>query len=160
MRTKELQIFVYEYNNISELPNEDQGLVLKAREASSKAYAPYSNFRVGAAILLENGEVVLGNNQENAAFPSGLCAERVAMFYANANFPDVPIKAIAVTASNTKGLLDEPASPCGACRQALAESEIRFKNKIRVILDGTKKVQVLQGIEMLLPFVFKPESMK
>lgn len=156
MRTKELQIFVYEYNNITELPHEDQKLVLKAREASKKAYSPYSKFNVGASVLLENGEVILGNNQENAAFPSGLCAERVAMFYANATYPDSPIIAIAISASNKNGLLDEPASPCGSCRQSLAESEMRFKNAIRIILDGKKKVQVLQGIESLLPFVFKP----
>ncbi len=158
MRTKELQIFVYEYANISELPEEDRDLVLKAREASKDAYSPYSHFNVGAAVLLANGETIVGNNQENAAFPSGLCAERVAMFYANARFPDSPLKVIAISATNKNGLMEYPAAPCGACRQSLAENEIRFKKPIRIILDGKKKIQVLQGIESLLPFVFKPDS--
>ncbi len=159
MRTKEIQVFVYEYDEVSELPEEDKKLMEAAREAASKAYAPYSRFNVGAALLLGNNEIILGNNQENAAFTVGLCAERVALFYAGAAFPGLPVKAIAVTAFSENGKLDEPVKPCGACRQAILETEVRFKKSIRIILDGKNKIQVFQGIENLLPFAFKPESL-
>jgi cytidine deaminase len=159
MRTKELRIFVYEYNSVWELPEADQPLVFAAREAAKNAFAPYSGFSVGAALLLINGKVITGNNQENAAFPTGLCAERVALFYAHANYPDVSVKALAVTASNANGLVNDPVKPCGSCRQAMVESEVRFKSPIRIILDGNKKVQVFEGIDNLLPFAFKPESL-
>ena len=159
MKTKEIHIKVYEYATVSELPEMDQKLVLKAREASKNAYSPYSHFNVGAAVLLENGKIVLGSNQENAAYPSGLCAERVAMFYANSSYPNSAIKTIAVSASNAFGLIEHPTSPCGACRQSLAEAEIRFKKPIRIILDGREKIQVLQGIESLLPIAFSPDSL-
>lgn len=105
MRKKELKIFIYEYDNVLELPEVDKQLVLAARGASENAYAPYSKFYVGAAVLLVNGKVVKGNNQENADFTDGLCAERVALFYANANFPDIKVEAIAVTAKNKNGLV-------------------------------------------------------
>ena len=159
MRTKELRIFVYEYPTFWDLPEADQELVLAARESSKKAFAPYSGFNVGAAILLNNGNMITGNNQENAASPTGLCAERVALFYANANFPDMAVKAIAVTASNSNGLVEGPVKPCGSCRQAMVETEVRFKQPIRIILDGKKKIQVFEGVESLLPFAFKPESL-
>ncbi len=159
MRTKEIRVFVYECNEVSELPEDDKKLIEAARKASVNAYAPYSQFNVGAAILLNNGEIVLGNNQENAAFTVGLCAERVALFYAGSAFPNMPVKAIAVTAFNENGFLDEPVKPCGACRQAILETEIRFKNPIRIILDGKNKIQVFDGVENLLPFAFKPESL-
>lgn len=159
MRTKELRIFVYEYPTVWDLPESDQKLVLAARDASQKAFAPYSRFKVGAAILLDNGETVSGNNQENAASPTGLCAERVALFYANATYSDVPVKAMAVTAFNSQGLVKGPVKPCGSCRQALMETEVRFKHSIRIILDGKKKLQVFEGVDNLLPFAFKPESL-
>ena len=159
MRTKEVRIFVYEYTTVSELPEDDQKLVNAAREASKSAYAPYSKFFVGAALKLENGKIIKGNNQENAAFPTGLCAERVALFYANATYPDVSVKAIAVTASNHQGIVDGPVRPCGSCRQALSEAEFRFNQPIKVILDGKDKIQVLEGVDSLLPFAFKPESL-
>lgn len=159
MRTKELRIFVYEYNSVWDLPDADQQLVLKAREASQKAFAPYSGFYVGAAVQLENGTVICGNNQENAAFPTGLCAERVALFYAHASFPNIPVTALAITASNKNGIVDGPVAPCGSCRQALIESEVRFKLPIRIILDGKKKIQVFDNTGSLLPFAFKPESL-
>ncbi len=159
MRTKELRIFVYEYTSVWDLPDADQQLVLKAREASLKAFAPYSGFYVGAAIQLDNGEIICGNNQENAAFPTGMCAERVALFYAHASHPDVPVKALAVTASNKNGIVDGPVAPCGSCRQSLIESEVRFKTPIRIILDGKKKIQVFEDTGSLLPFAFKPESL-
>lgn len=159
MRTKEIRIFVYEYENVSELNNDDQKLVFEARKVGEDAYAPYSGFNVGAALLLENGEIIRGNNQENAAFTPGLCAERVALFYANSAFPDLPVKAMAVTASNKNGILEETVKPCGSCRQAILETEVRFKTPVKIILDGKNKIQVFEGVESLLPFAFKPESL-
>jgi cytidine deaminase len=159
MRTKEVRIFVYEYYGVSELPEEDQELVNAAREAAKSAYAPYSGFWVGAALKLNNGTIIKGNNQENAAFPTGLCAERVALFYANATYPDASVKTIAVTAATKEGIVDGPVRPCGSCRQALAEAEVRFNQPIKVILDGKEKIQVFEGVDSLLPFAFKPESL-
>ena len=159
MRKKEIQIFVYEYDTISELPENDKKLVLAAREASENAYAPYSKFQVGAALILESGELLKGNNQENADFTDGLCAERVALFYANANYPDSKVLAMAVSAKNANGLLKEPAQPCGSCRQAIVESEARFNHPIRLIMDGAKKIMVVESAESLLPFAFKPDAL-
>jgi cytidine deaminase len=159
MRTKELRIFVYEYNSVWDLPEADQQLVMAARETAKDAYAPYSGFFVGAALRLADGKIVSGNNQENAAYPTGLCAERVALFYAHANFPGLSVQALAVTASNINGIVDGPVSPCGSCRQALIESEVRYKQPIRIILDGKKKIHVLENTGNLLPFAFKPESL-
>ena len=159
MRTKEIRIFVYEYDNVSELNESDQQLVLEARKIAANAYAPYSGFNVGASLLLENGEVISGNNQENAAFTTGLCAERVALFYANAAFPKLSVKAMAVTAANQHGLLEDTVKPCGSCRQAILETEVRFNKPIKIILVGKNKIQVFEGVENLLPFAFKPESL-
>jgi cytidine deaminase len=159
MRTKELRIFVYEYQTVWELPAADQKLVLAAREAAKHAYAPYSGFHVGAALLLANGEIVTGNNQENAAYPVGLCAERVALFHAHSNYPAEAVKVLAVTAFNKHGIINEPVKPCGSCRQALVETEVRYKEPMRIILDGNDKVQVFEGIGNLLPFAFRPESL-
>lgn len=157
MRKKELKIFVYEYDTVIELPESDCDLVLAAREASANAYAPYSGFYVGAAVILSNGILLKGNNQENADFTDGLCAERVALFYANANYPKENIVAMAVSAQNKNGLLKDPAYPCGSCRQALVEAEVRFKRPIRLILDGAKKIMIVEKTEYLLPFAFKPD---
>lgn len=159
MRKKLIQIYVYEYNAVIELPESDQKLIFAAREASNNAYAPYSKFYVGAALLLENGEIIRGNNQENADFTDGICAERVALFYANANFPNILVKAMAVTAKNTRGLIDGPAQPCGSCRQVLVETESMFNQPIRLILDGAKKIMVVDGVDSLLPFAFKPDAL-
>ena len=159
MITTEIKIMVWEYQNIAELPENDQMLLLKARGIVSKAYAPYSGFHVGAAVLLENGEILTGNNQENSAYPSGLCAERVALFYANANYPDQVVKAIAVTAEKDGLLVNESVKPCGSCRQALAESEVRYGTPIRIILDGKDSILVLQGIESLLPLSFSKKDL-
>lgn len=157
MQTKEFKILVYEFDTIYELPEQDREIVLAARKAAEKAYAPYSEFRVGAALRLANDEILSGNNQENSTFTVGLCAERVALFYANANFPEVKVKSLAITAKNDKGHISNPVSPCGACRQVLHETELRFNNPIRIILDGKSKIQVFDGVENLLPFAFKPE---
>lgn len=159
MQTKELRILVEEYNSAEELPEADRELVLAARDASKNAYAPYSQFHVGAALRLENGEIFKGNNQENSAFTAGLCAERVALFYANAVLPDVAVTSIAVTAENLHGLIADPVKPCGSCRQAMVETETRFRQPMRIILDGKSKIQVFNGVENLLPFAFKPASL-
>lgn len=159
MRTKELRIFVYEYETVWELSETDKDLVLAAREAAGKAYAPYSGFHVGAALKLADGQIVTGNNQENAAYPVGLCAERVALFHAHACFPEVAVEVIAVTAFTKNGIVSQPVKPCGSCRQALVESEFRFRKPMRIILDGNNKIQVFEGMDNLLPFAFKPESL-
>lgn len=159
MHRKVYQIFTVEYEKLSDLSPVDQQLILKARESSENAYAPYSKFCVGAAVLLANGEIIKGNNQENADFTDGLCAERVALFYAHAIYPKVAIEALAVTAKNQNGLIPGPAQPCGSCRQVLVESESRFNHPIRLILDGSEKIMVLNGADNLLPFAFKPDQL-
>lgn len=159
MRTKEIKIVVFEYEQLDELAENDRLLVLEARRITAMAYAPYSGFHVGAAVLLANGKIVVGNNQENSAYPSGLCAERVALFYANANYPDSEVKTIAVSAQKNNVLVSEPVKPCGSCRQALAETEVRFEHPIRIILDGAEKIIVLQGVESLLPLGFSKKDL-
>lgn len=159
MKTSEIKIVVHEFETISELPEIDQQLILEARKATALAYAPYSGFHVGAAVLLGNGKIVVGNNQENSAYPSGLCAERVALFYANANYPDSEIKTIAVSAAKNGIVVNEPVKPCGSCRQSLAETELRFKHPIRIILDGKDSIMVLYGVESLLPLSFSKKDL-
>jgi cytidine deaminase len=159
MHKKEIRINYEEYGSVEELLAEDRELVKSAREAAKNAYAPYSHFHVGAALLLENGEIILGNNQENADFTDGLCAERVALFYAHARFPGFLVVALAVSAKNHKGPVKEPAQPCGSCRQVMVETEVRFQKPIRVILDGSKNIYVLNGAENLLPLAFKPNAL-
>ena len=161
MIKKELKIAYTEYESDKELSEGEQELLKRAREASQLAYAPYSNFYVGAALLLENGIIVTGNNQENVAYPSGLCAERVAIYAAGAQYPNVAIKTIAITCNSKVFKVNEPLSPCGACRQAMSEYEMRHKNNIRTILAGeTGKIQVMDSIADLLPFMFKAEELK
>lgn len=158
MKKEELTIRYTEYANLSELPEKDRLLVNTAKTSATNAYAPYSRFHVGAAVLLKNGEIVTGNNQENAAYPSGLCAERVAIFYTSAHYPGEPIEAVAVTAIADKSELKTPPFPCGACRQVLAEYENRQKSPIRYILNTPSgKTIVIEGIENLLPFPFLSE---
>lgn len=159
MKTSEIKIVVHEFETILELPEIDRQLILEARKATTQAYAPYSGFHVGAAVLLENGKIFTGNNQENSAYPSGLCAERVTLFYANANYPDSAIKTIAVSAARNGVLVNEAVKPCGSCRQSLAEAEMRFNHPIRIILDGQKSIMVLQGVESLLPLSFSKKAL-
>ena len=159
MKTTEIKIVVHEFENIDELPVNDQNLLLEARRITGQAYAPYSGFHVGAAVLLENGLIVSGNNQENSAYPSGLCAERVALFYANANYPDSGVQTIAISAAKRGVLVNEPVKPCGSCRQALAETEVRFNTPIRIILDGQDGILVLNGVESLLPLSFSKKAL-
>lgn len=150
--------FSFEYSVLSpkDLNDIDKTLVQHALNAATKAYAPYSNFRVGAAVLLDDDSIIEGNNQENAAYPSGLCAERVALFYANSNAPDKSVKSIAITVVNANGdIFEEIISPCGSCRQVIAETENRFNNNIRIILASKDKVLIFKSIKDLLPFHFK-----
>ncbi|MEZ4816364.1 MAG: cytidine deaminase [Flavobacteriaceae bacterium] len=155
MKHLKIETILEVYDSLSELPENIQELMHKAHEARKKAYAPYSHFNVGAAILLENDTIVQGNNQENAAFPSGLCAERVAAFYAGASFPNVPFKALAITAGSTKSINKTPIPPCGACRQSLAEYEVNQKKAIEIFFMGeTGKVVKAASIKSVLPLVF------
>jgi cytidine deaminase len=131
---KTLTISYQEFENWTSLGSKEQELVQKAYSIAEKAYAPYSNFRVGAMLLLEDGTEVAGNNQENIAYPSGLCAERVALFYAGANFPEAAIQTLVIVAKGDLIKQDDCVSPCGSCRQVIAESEKRQKTNIRVIL--------------------------
>ncbi len=157
---KRKQFEYKEVESINDLDNNDKILLNKAIEATKSAYAPYSEFRVGAAVLLENGEIITGNNQENAAYPSGLCAERVAMFYASAKFPGVPFVAIAITANSDKININHPVSPCGACRQVMVEYEVLSKNPIKVILAGkTGPIHIIDSVKDLLPFSFGPDEL-
>ena len=143
------------YDHVDELNADDAELMRKAHEAARNAYAPYSNFHVGAAVRLANGGVVLGNNIENAAYPSGLCAERVAIFAAMAQYPGVPIQALAVTAWSPSKPIEEPVAPCGACRQVMVEVEQVSKRPLRVLCQGdTGPVMVFDGVESLMPFIF------
>lgn len=143
------------YENLSELTEEDRGLLAEALKATNKSYAPYSNFRVGAALLLENQQVILGNNQENAAYPSGMCAERVAIWKASSDYPNVKIKKIAITATSENTKVDEPVGPCGGCRQTLLEYEVNQKEPIEIIFMGeTGKIVKTESVVSLLPFSF------
>lgn len=159
MKHKTIEINYTECDSIEELTIDDAMLVNEARDASRNGWAPYSDFHVGAAVILENGKIIKGNNQENAAYPSGLCAERVALFFANANYPDSPIVSIAISAYNKNGLTTQSIKPCGACRQAILESETRFGKSIRLILDGSEEITIIDGIGHLLPLSFGKESL-
>jgi cytidine deaminase len=154
MRSEELRITVYTYENAGELPDTGERLVESAKEATRNAWAPYSKFSVGAALELENGEIISGSNQENIAFPSGLCAERVALFYAGSQFPGVAIKKIAVAAFSGDRFVEQPVYPCGDCRQVLLEHENRVKKPVEVIMYGTKEIKVVKSISDLLPLPF------
>lgn len=152
---KNLTLTFQEFDHFSELSEIDQLLVKKANEIVENAYAPYSNFKVGASVLLENGEVVLGSNQENIAYPSGLCAERVALFYAGANFPNLKINTLCIVAKGDLIPVDHLLSPCGSCRQVMSESEMRQNSPFRVILvSQNSKVLVFNSAIDLLPFAF------
>lgn len=138
-----------------ELSADDRALVDAARLASTRAYAPYSHFKVGAAILLDNGQIVTGANQENVAYPSGTCAERSACFYAHAQYPDARFSAIAISAIGTDGNpVKDPIAPCGACRQALLEYETLARADVRVLLTGSKNIFIVKSVKDLLPLAF------
>jgi cytidine deaminase len=150
----DLIIPVKEYSSTEELEGKYRGLIKSAYDACSTSYAPFSKFCAGAAVLLENGETVKGSNQENAAYPSGLCAERVAVFYANSFYPAIPVIAIAIAASVAGVPCKEPVYPCGSCRQSLLQSERRFGKNIRVFMVGSEKIRMVESVKDLLPFGF------
>lgn len=154
MRELELKS-VIKVCNMDELSAEEKHLVELAIEATNRSYAPYSKFHVGAAVRLDNGVEIIGCNQENAAYPSGLCAERTALFAAGAQYPDVPVRMLAIAARGTHGELeDEPVPPCGSCRQVMVESETRANAPMRILLYGRKYVYVIDGIRKLMPLTF------
>jgi cytidine deaminase len=147
--------------HLNELSAQEQQLVANAKAAFKTAYAPYSGFLVGASVLLENGEVINGSNQENVAYPSGLCAERVALFYAGAKFPDVKINTVAISVLSKNFEVKDVISPCGACRQVMAEYEDKQHKAIKVILHSpTDEVLIANKVEDLLPFMFKSPLLK
>lgn len=158
MRTQHITTTYTIYENDSELSQEDRHLLNCAREAVTRAYATYSKFQVGAAILLANGEIITGNNQENAVYPAGLCAERTTAFYASSRFPGIPFKKIAITAINPSEPLSKPVVPCGSCRQVLSEYENRFHSPIQVILAGQSgDIWMLNSVAELLPLTFNSD---
>ncbi len=151
MKTLKFCTLVHEYPNLSELGEDDIKLVEKAIESAAKSYSPYSGFRVGASVLLDNGKIICGNNQENSAYPSGLCAERVAIFYANAQFPESRIISMAVVAKSNEKITNKPVYPCGSCRQVMIETESRFQSPIKLILPGNDHVHILENVSQLMP---------
>jgi len=144
----------YSVCRFDELTSLQQQLIDKAKEQVQNAYAPYSGFYVGAALELENGEIITANNQENSAYPSGLCAERVAVFYANAQYPDIPVKTLAIAAFTNGEFLKMPVTPCGACRQVLLETELRFEKDITILLYGSQEIYIISCVKDLLPLSF------
>ena len=154
MTNRHLSIDYIEYASLEEMEPADRELVLAALEAKKGSYSPYSQFQVGAALRLEDGMIIKGANQENIAYPSGLCAERTAMFYAGANYPEKAFDTLAVIASDHGVICESPATPCGACRQALAQYEVKSSKPIKVILGGAKRIVVFDSVSDLLPFVF------
>ncbi|MBE6302880.1 MAG: cytidine deaminase [Bacteroidales bacterium] len=144
-----------------ELSPADRQLTDAAREAAKKSYAPYSLFNVGAAVRLDGGEIVCGSNQENAAYPSGLCAERTTLFWAGAQHPDKAVEAIAIAARDKDGEIEKPISPCGACRQVMLETEMRFDRPMRIILYGSRECYIIKGgTKELMPLSFSSDFLK
>lgn len=155
MQEVKVESIFYVYDHIKDIPQDVQRLMKKASEARNNAYAPYSKFHVGASLLLDNGEVVSGSNQENASYPSGLCAERTAIYYSGANFPESRILKMAIIAGSTKNKTSKPIPPCGACRQAIAEYEIKQESPIEIYFTGESgKVVKSNSLANLLPLLF------
>ena len=154
MTNKEIKIAYQEFSTINELEAKDRELAQAAVEATELAYAPYSKFNVGAAVLFEDGIIIKGSNQENAAYPSGLCAERTALFYASASRPDKAMTAIAIAASQNGSLCETPATPCGACRQVMAQYQLKSGLPMSVLLVGAHKIWKFEKVDDLLPLIF------
>ena len=151
-----IRVFSYE-----ELDEADRQLIDTARETTRRSYSPYSRFAVGAALRLIDGTIVSGSNQENAASPSGLCAERTTLFYANSRYPDQAVDTLAIAARNERGeFLSDPISPCGACRQVMVETEKRYNRPMRILLYGTGGIYEIRGVGGLLPLSFDASAMK
>ncbi len=149
-----------QFCQMEELSEDDQRLVNKAIEATRNSYAPYSNFHVGACLRTADGMEMIGANQENAAFPSGLCAERSAIFAAQSQHPESAIVALAIAARNEEGLMATPVSPCGACRQVILEMEDRYQCDVKILLYGTEGIYVVPNVKTLLPLHFVDSCMK
>lgn len=161
MNTEEFRFNISVYDSIDELNQEDAFILSEARSATQFAYAPYSNFLVGAAAKLVNGETLTGTNQENASYPAGICAERVLLSCAASLHPGTGIETIAIAYNNLKGNSDRPVSPCGICRQSFAEFQQRTQTPMRVILSGMEgPVQVIENAAYLLPLVFGPDDFR
>ncbi len=158
MRTQDIVAKIQVYT-IDECNEEKKKLIEAAKEATKRAYAPYSKFHVGAALLLENGEIITGSNQENAAYPTTLCAERTAIFYANSQNPDMPISTIAVAAFADGDFTEEACAPCGSCRQVISEVENRYGKPVSVIMYGKKHIYEVSTIQSLLPLSFGKENL-
>ena len=154
MKEITLKLNYTEYASIEEMSPEDQQLVKAALEAQKGSYSPYSRFQVGAALRLANGTIVKGANQENAAYPSGLCAERTAMFWASANYLDIPFDTLAIAGADRGVLCESPASPCGACRQVMAEYQKKYGRPLKTIWVGAKRIRKFEKVEDILPFIF------
>ncbi len=160
MKENKIVINYKVYDEISELDQQDAWLLSEAREVTKQAYAPYSNFFVGAAAKLANGEIVAGTNQENASYPVGICAERVLLASASTLYPEVPVETMAVSYYSENGNSKQPIAPCGMCRQTLQEYEIRLKQPIRLILAGLEgKIFVFEKASQLLPLGFTGDDM-
>jgi cytidine deaminase len=154
MTNKEIKIAYQEFQSLNELEAKDKELAQAAVEATELAYAPYSKFNVGAAVLFEDGVIIKGSNQENAAYPSGLCAERTALFYASASRPDKAMTAIAIAAAQNGALCETPATPCGACRQVMAQYQLKSGLPMMVLLVGAHKIWKFEKVDDLLPLIF------
>jgi len=160
MKEQKFEFSIQVYDGIDELDDSDRKLLIEARNATTKAYAPYSHFFVGAAARLSNGQIVTGSNQENASYPVGICAERVLLGSASSLYPDTPIEAMAISYQSERVKSDHPISPCGMCRQSLQEFETRTNKKLRLILGGMEgKVYVLSKASLLLPLAFTNEEL-
>ncbi len=154
MTNKEIKIAYQEYESISGLEQKDKELAEAAIEATKGSYAPYSNFNVGAAVRLDDGTIIKGSNQENAAYPSGLCAERTALFYASAAYPQNAAISIAIVASQNGIICDNPATPCGACRQVMAQYQQKGGQPMSILLVGNKKTWKFEKVDDILPLIF------
>ncbi|RLJ67170.1 cytidine deaminase [Lacinutrix venerupis] len=160
MKEVKIESKLYIFDSLKETPENIQSLMQEAIKARENAYAPYSNFHVGAAILLDNGEIVSGSNQENASYPSGLCAERTAIFYAGAKFPKAKIIKMAITAASKNQKTSEPIPPCGACRQSIAEYETKQNQPVEIYFMGEiGKVMKSNSLANLLPFGFDSSNL-
>lgn len=149
-----VQVYCYQ-----ELPKEYKTLIDKAKQSTLLSYSPYSHFAVGAAVLLDNGEIFCGANQENAAYPSGLCAERTVMFYTNANRPTTPVRALACACYTNGHFTAKPGSPCGSCRQVMLETEQRFGKDIKILLYGENEIYVFPSAKSMLPHCFVDDDL-
>ena len=154
MTNKEIKISYAEYLSLDELDSQDRLVADAAIAATASSYAPYSGFNVGAAVMLEDGEIISGSNQENAAYPSGLCAERTAMFYAGAHRPEKAMLKIAIAGGQNGVLCDSPATPCGACRQVMAQYQSKSGKPMEVILIGKERIWKFSKVDDILPLIF------